>query len=73
MLSPPKAAQLIVKPLMERLDLRWRVRRKEMIDRNIRWRDQDRFGVRQRIESILAVIVSEYKDCQRIRPRWQDG
>src|ERR1700761_366337 len=45
----------IVEPLAECLDLLDRVRRVEMINRNVCGREEDRFGVGQTVESVLAV------------------
>jgi hypothetical protein len=49
----------IVEPLAKCLDLLDRVRGVEMINRNVRGREEDRFGVSQTVESVLAVSATQ--------------
>src|SRR5437879_2169007 len=50
---------LVFKPLAERLDLFLRVGREQMFDGHVRWRDENRFRVRESVEAGLAVVVAD--------------
>src|ERR1700751_3275382 len=49
--SRAAARCLVVEPLIDCLDLFFRERRKQVVDRHVRQRYQDRFGVRERVVS----------------------
>src|SRR5579863_5822504 len=46
-----RSSLLVVEPLIDCLDLFFRVRRKQVVDRHVRRRYQDRFGVGERVVS----------------------
>src|SRR5262245_49405448 len=48
---------LIFEPHLQRLVLLSGVRREQMINGNVRWRDEHRLGVRQHVEAIFPVVV----------------
>src|SRR6267142_6417267 len=50
---------LVFKPLAERFDLLLRVGREQMFDCHVRWRDENRFRVRESVEAGLAVVVAD--------------
>src|SRR5271170_234814 len=50
---------LVFKPLTERFDLLLRVRWEQMLDCHVRWRDENRFRVRESVEAGLAVVVAD--------------
>src|SRR6267378_4302557 len=50
---------LVIKPLAERFDLFLRVGREQMFDCHVRWRDENRFRVRESVEAGLAVVVAD--------------
>src|SRR6266478_5609833 len=50
---------LVFKPLAERLDLFLRVGREQMFDCHVRWRDENRFRVRESVEAGLAIVVPD--------------
>src|ERR1700675_352004 len=49
---------LVFKPLAERFDLFLRIRREQMLDGHVRWRNQDRFRMRESVKPVLAVVVT---------------
>src|SRR6266566_2700225 len=53
---------LVFKPLAERLDLFLRVGREQMFDGHVRWRDENRFRVRESVEAGLAVVVADARE-----------
>src|SRR6266850_3374258 len=50
---------LVFKPLAERFDLFLRVGREQMFDCHVRWRDENRFRVRESVEAGLAIVVPD--------------
>src|SRR5246127_3905114 len=57
--SRAAARCLVVEPLIDCLDLFFRERRKQVVDRHVRQRYQDRFGVRERVVSRFPVVVPD--------------
>src|SRR5882757_270480 len=54
-----RAFVLILKPLAESFDLLFRIRREQMLDRHVRWRNQNRFRMRESVKPGLAVVVTD--------------
>src|SRR5271170_6444024 len=54
-----RAFVLILKPLAESFDLLFRVRREQMLDGNVRRRNQDRFRMRESVKAGLAVVITD--------------
>src|SRR6202035_4659218 len=54
-----RSSLLVLEPLTERLDFRRRVRRKQVIDGDVGWGDQDRLGMCHRVEAIFAVVMPD--------------
>src|SRR5260370_1881487 len=50
---------LVLKPLAETFHLLFRVGREQMLDGYVRWRNQDRFSLRDRIKPSPAVILTD--------------
>src|SRR6266550_9453183 len=53
---------LVFKPLAERLDLFLRVGREQMFDCHVRWRDENRFRVRESVKPGLTVVVADARE-----------
>src|SRR6266404_5204570 len=50
---------LVLKPLAEGFDLLFRIRREQMLDGHVRWRNQDRFRMRESVKAGLAVVMTD--------------
>src|SRR5258707_15256495 len=50
---------LVFKPLAERFDLLFRIRREQMLNGHVRWRNQDRFRMRESVKAGLAVVMTD--------------
>src|SRR5208337_2704950 len=50
---------LVFKPLAEGFDLLFCIRREQMLDGHVRWRNQDRFRMRESVKAGLAVVMTD--------------
>src|SRR5271163_440039 len=54
----PGLCGLVLKPLAKGFDFLFRIRREQMFDGHIRWRNQDRFRMRESVKAGLAVVIT---------------